>query len=108
MADITLESLIQEQRDRIPRLKYEPDPPDCFGLDYYYYKDNEEYLRWLATTKRYIGIKFPNDKDIAEFDSVSRKKLSPSQQKNLLAILEAFESLPNIIPNTHIMDNTDK
>lgn len=108
MATITLESLIQEQRERIPQLQFKPDPPNCFGFSYYYYANNEDYLLWLATTKRYLGIKFPDDKDIAEFDSVSREKLSPSQQKKLLAILEAFASLPNIIPNTRIMDNTEK
>ena len=32
MSDITLESLIQEQKDRIAQLKYKPDPPGCWGF----------------------------------------------------------------------------
>lgn len=108
MTEITLESLIQEQRERIPQLQYQPSPPMSIGFSYYYYVDNEKYLRWLATTKRYLGIHFPNDKDVAEFDAVGREKLSPGQQKKLLAILEAFASLPNIIPDTRITEKKGK
>ena len=109
MAEITLESLIQEQKERISQLKYEPGSPDNFYLDcFYYYEDTDEYLRWLATTKRYLGINFSKDKDVAEFDAVGREKLSPEQQKKLLAILEAFASLPNIIPDTRITEKKGK
>lgn len=108
MTELTLESLIQEQKERIPQLRFRPDPPNCFGFSYYYYTDNDGYLRWLATTKRYIGIKFPNDKDVAKFDAVGDKELSPDQQKNLLAILEAFASLPNIIPDVRITEKKGK
>ncbi len=62
----------------------------------------------LATTKRYLGITFPNDKDIQEFDTVSNEKLSSEQQRRLLAILEAFASLPSIIPDAHITEITKK
>ena len=77
-------------------------------MDYYYYADNEEYLRWLATTKRFLGINFPNDKDVAEFDAVGKAKLSPGQQKKLLSILNAFASFPSIIPDAHITEITEK
>jgi len=108
MSEITLESLIQEQRQRIQQLQFKPSPPGCIGFSYYYYADNEEYQKWLATTKRYLGINFPNDKDIAEFDCVGREELSPEQQKKLLAILDAFASLPSIIPDARITEITEK
>ena len=96
---ITLESLIQEHKSRIAQLKYEPDPPGCWGFSYYYYDDSELYQKWLATTKRFISIKYPNDKDVNEFESISKEKLGPEQQKRLLAILEAIDMLPTIVPN---------
>lgn len=108
MAEITLESLIQEQRDRIQQLQYKPNPPGCIGFAYYYYADNDGYQKWLATTKRYLGINFPNDKDVTEFDSISREEISPEQQRILLAILDAFASLPSIIPDTRITEITEK
>lgn len=103
--EITLESLIQEQKERIQQLQFKPEPPRSIGFSCYYYIDNEGYQKWLATTKRYLGINFPNDKDISEFDSVSREKLSPPQQKKLLAILEAFALLPDIITDPYVEKN---
>lgn len=111
MSDITLESLIQEHKSRITQLKYEPDPPDCWGFSYYYYNDSESYQKWLATTKRFISIKYPNDKDVNEFDSISKEELAPEQQKRLLAILEAFAALPTVIPDnrtTQVNEKKDK
>ena len=108
MNDITLESLIQEQKDRIAQLKYKPDLPGCWGFSYYYYDDSESYQKWLATTKRFISIKYPNDKDVNEFDSISKEKLGPEQQKRLLAILEAFAALPTIIPDNRTTQITEK
>ena len=104
MNSITLESLIQEHKERISQLKYEPSPRGSWGYDCYYYEDDEAYQKWLATTKRYIGIKFPNDKDVVEFETISREDLSPEQQKGLLAILEALSSLPSIIPDKSGID----
>ena len=101
---ITLESLIQEHKERISQLKYEPSPRGSWGYDYYYYEDDEAYQKWLATTKRYIGIKFHNDKDVVEFETISREDLSPEQQNGLLAILEALSSLPSIIPDKSGID----
>lgn len=97
MAEITLESLIEEQRNRIPQLKYVPSPPGCFGFAYYCYEESDNYQKWLATTSRFIGISFPNDKDVMEFEKVSKEEMSPSQQQELLAILEAFSCLPTVI-----------
>ena len=99
MDKITLDSLIEEQKQRIPLMKFSPDPPGCFGFAYYYYDKSDEYQKWLATTKRFIGINFPNDKDVAEFEKISNEDLSPGQQQMLLAILEAFSSLPTVIHN---------
>ena len=99
MCNITLESLIQEHKDRIAQLKYKPSPQGCIGFGYYYYDNSESYQRWLATTRRYIGIKYPNDKDVIEFETISKERLGPEQQKRLLAILEAFTVLPTVIPD---------
>lgn len=98
MAEITLTSLIEEQKKRISQLKYVPSPPGCFGFAYYHYEKSDEYQRWLATTNRFIGISFPNDKDVSEFEKVSKEKITPQQQQKLLAILEAFADLPSIVP----------
>ena len=75
MSDITLETLIQELKERIGLLKFKPNPPGCIGFSYYYYDDSETYQKWLATTKRFISIKYPNDKDVNEFESISKETL---------------------------------
>ena len=106
--NITLEALIQEHKYRIAQLKYKPDPPGCWGFSYYYYDDSESYQKWLATTKRFIGIMYPNDKDVNEFDSISKEELGPEQQKRLLAILEAFAALPTVIPDNRTTQITEK
>ena len=111
MSDITLETLIQEHKERISSLKYKPSPQGCIGFGYYYYDNSEAYQRWLATTKRFIGIMYPNDKDVNEFESISKEKLGPEQQKRLLSILEAFAALPTVIPDnrtTHITEKKGK
>ena len=108
MCAITLESLIQEHKERIGQLRYSPNPPGCIGLSFYYYDDSESYQRWLATTKRFIGINYPNDKDVSEFETISKEDFSPEQQKQLLAILEAFALFPTVIPNNHTTQVTGK
>lgn len=103
MNDITLESLIQEHKAQIISLQY--------GSGRYYYPNQQQYENWLATTKRFISIKYPNDKDVNEFDSISKERLGHEQQKRLLAILEAFAVLPTVIPDnrtTQITENMDK
>ena len=108
MNDISLTLLIQEHKERIIQLKFKPDPPGCWGFSYYYYDDSESYQKWLATTKRFISIKYPNDKDVNEFESISKEKLGPEQQKRLLAILEAFAVLPTVILDNRTTQVTDK
>lgn len=108
MSDITLESLIQEHKERIGRLKYKPSPQGCIGFGYYYYEDSEAYQKWLATTKRFIGINYPNDKDVNEFETISKEKMGPEQQRKLLAILEAFAVLPVVIPDNRTMLVSEK
>lgn len=98
MAEITLTSLIEEQKKRISQLKYVPSPPSCIGFAYYCYEKSDEYQKWLATTTRFIGINFPNDKDVSEFEMISKEDVTPNQQQRLLAILEAFADLPTIVP----------
>ena len=96
MEEITLDSLIKEHKERIPQLHYEPSPPGCIGFSYYYYDDSACYQKWLATTKRYLGITFPNDKDIKEFVAVSSEDLSPEQQRKL-----PKTAIPNSNPRTN-------
>lgn len=108
MSEITLESLIQEHKERIDLLKYQPDPPGCWGFSYYYYEDSEAYQKWLAKTKRFIAINYPSDKYVNEFEVVSNGNKSPEQQKKLLAILEAFAVLPTVIPDNRITQVAEK
>ncbi len=108
MSDITLESLIQEHKERIDLLKYQPDPPGCWGFSYYYYEDSEAYQKWLAKTKRFIAINYPSDKYVNEFEVVSNGNKSPEQQKKLLVILEAFAVLPTVIPDNRITQVAEK
>lgn len=58
--DILLETLIQKQKSRIPRLRR--------YVNYYSYPDMGNYHKLLATTKRYIEIKCPQDKYVTEFN----------------------------------------
>ena len=100
MNNITLESLIQEHKERIKTLKLNPKPPNGIGFkNTYSYKDSYAYQIWLTTTKRFIDTYYPNDKYANEFESVSNEKLSPEQQNKLIAILEAIDMLPTIVPN---------
>lgn len=108
MSYITLESLIQEHKERIDLLKYQPDPPGCWGFSYYYYEDSEAYQKWLAKTKRFIAINYPSDKYVNEFEVVSNGNKSPEQHKKLLAILEAFAVLPTVIPDNRITQVAEK
>ncbi len=100
MAEITIETLIEEHKNRIPLLV----------RDGYYYKypDMDAYRNWLAKTKRLIASKFPEDKDIDVFERTCSQKLTPEQQKTLLAILEAFVALPAIIPARKAKQATTK
>lgn len=103
MNEITLESLIQEHKERLPYLR---DVGDM--LPYYEYHNMEAYHRWLAKTIRYIEIQYPNDKYVVEFCEVSKKNIYPDQQRKLLAILEAFAVLPTVIPDNRTTQVTEK
>lgn len=103
MNSITLESLIQEQKERLPYLREVRD-----GFAYYEYPDMEAYHKWLATTKRFIEIQYPNDKYVVEFCEISKQVTFPSQQQKLLAILEAFAQLPVVVPDNHVAKVDDK
>ena len=103
MSDITLESLIQEHKSRLPYLH---DVGNM--LPYYEYPDMEAYHKWLAKTIRYIEIQYPNDKHVIEFCEVSKDNTYPDQQQKLLAILEAFAVLPTIIPDNRTMLVSEK
>ena len=106
MSNITLESLIQEHKDRIPLLQENSEI-----ITYYEYPDMDAYHKWTATTIRFINIKFPNDKYVSEFESISDERITPWQQTQLLAILEALSLLPTIIPNnrtTQVNEKKDK
>lgn len=96
---ITLEALIQELEARIPRLNYVRD-----FIAYYRYADMDNYHIWLATTKRYLGSHYPQDKDVAEFERISNEPLCPNQQNRLLGILKAFAKIPSVISD-NLQDN---
>lgn len=92
MAEITLDILIEELKEMIPTLLH-------YGgyVPYYRYNDMRKYEEWLAKTKRFLNIRFSNDKYVVEFEETCKKKLCPEQQHRLLAILEAFADQPTII-----------
>lgn len=93
MADVTLNTIIRELEERIPRLKY----VESF-IPHYVYADMGEYERWLVRTKRFLNLHFPNDKYVEEFEEISKKQLWLEQQQTLLAILKAIADLPTVIP----------
>lgn len=95
-----LEALIQEQRDRIPKLKRE-----VGAFAYYVYESSvkEGYIKWRENAKRFLEINFTGDKHIDEFNKTCDEiNLTPNQQKKLLAILEAFEKYPQVIENNKV------
>ena len=100
MSDITLESLIQEHKDRIQTLQK--------AMYCYEYPDMMAYNRWLATTIRYIELKYPNDKYVAEFCEISKLDIYPDRQQKMIAILEALTVLPTVIPNNSTVHMSDK
>lgn len=92
MEHISLESLIEEHKQRIPTLYRD-------SKSYYYKYDNMDgYQKWLAKTVRFLNITYPNDKFVVNFEKVSENSLTPSQQNALLSLLEAIASLPTIVP----------
>lgn len=98
MEDITIQDLITEQKNRIPLLYLEYNHSGI--LSYYKYPDIDSYYKWLEKAKRFIEINYPDDKHIADFEQISNQDIWPDQLKQLLAILEAFATLPTAIPRT--------
>ena len=98
MEDITIQDLITEQKNRIPLLY--PEYSNMGILSCYKYPDMDSYYKWLEKAKRFIEINYPDDKHIADFEQISNQYICPNQQKQLLAILEAFAALPIAIPRT--------
>lgn len=93
MENITLESLIEEQKMRIPKL---------IRKNHYQYEYDEEerkhYQKWAVDAIRLINIEFPNDKYVQEFEHIYIQRLCPEQQGGLLNILESFVKMPTVIP----------
>jgi hypothetical protein len=98
-----LEALIQEQRDRIPKLKRE-----VGAFAYYVYESSvkEGYIKWRENTKRFLEINFTGDRYIDDFNETCEKKITPNQQNKLLAILEAFEKYPQVIERSKMLNQS--
>ena len=93
MTEITLDILIEELKEMIPTLQHHGG-----YIPYDEYPDKGRYERWLAATKRFLSIHFPQDKYVIEFEETSKLILRLNQQQRLLAILEAFANQPTLIP----------
>ncbi|MBR3938744.1 MAG: peptide chain release factor 1 [Bacteroidales bacterium] len=100
---ITLESLIEEHKKRMPTLI---DTGAMYSR--YKYPNMAEYTKWLELTKRYIAQKYSNDISVSAFESICKIGISPSQQEKLLAVLEALQILPDIISdNSQYIDKSN-
>lgn len=98
-----LEALIQEQRDRIPKLKRE-----VGAFAYYVYESSvkEGYIKWRENAKRFLEINFTGDSYIDDFKETCDKKITPNQQNKLLAILEAFEKYAQVIKRSKMLNQS--
>lgn len=99
MAEITLDKLIVELKDMIPTLQHHG---GYFPYDKY--NDIGKYEKWLADTKRFLNINFPNDKFVVEFEETSKMKLCLEQQQKLLALLKAIADQPTVVPREKKME----
>lgn len=98
-----LDALIQEQKERIPKLIKCGDLDTCYVYDPYI--EEEEYIKWKEKAKRFLEINFTGDKYIDEFNKTcNAKDLTPEQQRKLFAILEAFKEYPQIIESKKATD----
>lgn len=75
-----LEALIQEQRDRIPKLKREV---EAFAYYVYEHSVKKGYIKWRENTKRFLEINFTGDRYIDDFNETCDKKITPNQQNKL-------------------------
>ena len=106
MSEITLDSLIEEHKEL----------GELYEIGNYFvtyqYNNMQKYRDWLAKTERFLFANYPNDKDCLEFQKISKKELTKTQQEELIAILKAFKEIPTIVSinqNTNIneVENTN-
>jgi len=81
-----LKELINEQRERIPKLKKDDGAWNTYSYDNV---ENIAYTKWLENTKRFLNIHFQNDKFIEEFENLAKGPyaLWPKRQQKLLQML---------------------
>ncbi|WP_315351416.1 peptide chain release factor 1 [Segatella oris] len=95
-----LEKFVQDFRELRPLLQKKYPSSGVIMLPWYEYPKSSTYTKWLERTKRFLNINFPNDKYVDNFEKVSKEELTPEQQEELLAILEAFLEFPDIVSKT--------
>jgi len=78
--------------------------PTYYQFPAYFIGEKIEYEDWKAKVKRFLGVNYPNDKSIVEFETISSKDISPDNHSILLAILKAIKEFPqpNILPIDNI------
>ena len=92
---IALDALIRRGEEFISQIYFTPIPPNIFsGSSGYNIPDTAEYESWKATSRRFIGVHYPNDKAVEEFEQASGDCLSPENHLILLAILKAIREVP--------------
>ena len=113
----TLAILIKEQEERMKTLK-----DNVFSIDEerFTYPDEQQYYIWCMNVLRYLNMYYPNDCNTKEFERLYSQKITPEQQKRILATLVSIEKVPSIVPvsnnnggaivnitNTNIQHNTE-
>lgn len=104
MSNITLQSLIKEQKKRIKLLQNRVAGDDISD----YYPDMQAYYDWEEITQRFLDLHFKGDKYTEKFCKLCDESFSLVQQKKLLAILKAFDAFPITIKNDVQMKNKEK
>ena len=57
---------------------------------------DSEYENWRTTARRFLGVNYPKDKTVGEFEQVSKGWISPDNHSKLLAILKAIKTMPQL------------
>jgi hypothetical protein len=96
MRESTLQSLIKKHKRRIKTLR-----ETQVGYDY---PDMQAYYDWVELAKMYLRYRFPSNESVVEFCKLSDEPISREQQQRLLAILNAFVVIPQIIKNNIKME----
>jgi hypothetical protein len=103
----TIDELIQQGEGFTSRIKYIPPLSNTIrSTPVYHIANAEEYGTWKATAKRFIGVNYPDDKAVEEFEQTAKNRLSLGNHRHLLAILKAIKTIPQ--PNTVPMDSDKK